>query len=57
MKSGAIDYIKLRKGVMITISRDRIAVFNSDDLEVKGAGVRFKDVVTSKDGAFDGKEG
>ena len=41
---------------MITIDRHKVSIFNSDDLEVSGSGVKFKDVPTRKDEAFDDEE-
>lgn len=56
LKSGSIDYIKLRNGVMITIERHKLSIFNSNDLEENGSGVRFEDIPTRKDEAFDDEE-
>lgn len=39
------DYIKLKNGVLITISELKIRVFDADDLEVTGSKVEFKDIV------------
>lgn len=48
-----IDYIKLKNGVMITITETRIRVFDADDLEVAGSAVEFKNIITR---GTDGKE-
>ena len=48
-----IDYIKLKNGVMITITEARIRVFDADDLEIPGSTVEFKNITTKKP---DGKE-
>ncbi|TAH43640.1 MAG: hypothetical protein EYC69_02180 [Bacteroidetes bacterium] len=48
-----IDYIKLKNGVMITVTEIRIRVFDADDLEVAGSIVEFKNITTRKS---DGKE-
>jgi hypothetical protein len=48
-----IDYIKLKNGVMITITEVKIRVFDADDLEVAGSTVEFKNITTR---GTDGKE-
>ena len=48
-----IDYIKLKNGVMISITEIRIRVFDADDLEIPGSTVEFKNIITRKP---DGKE-
>lgn len=40
------DFVKLKNGVMVTISELRIRVFDADDLEVNGSEVEFKNIVT-----------
>ena len=41
-----IDYIKLNNGVLITIDESSISIFDSDDLEVEGGVVAFKNITT-----------
>lgn len=43
-----IDYIKLKNGIMITISEDSVSIFDSNDFEIKGSGTYFENVVTRK---------
>ena len=49
-----IDYIKLNNDVLIIIDATSISVFDSDDLEVEGGVVAFKNITTR--GIPDGKE-
>ena len=48
-----IDYIKLKNGVMITITEARIRVFDADDLEISGSTVEFKNITIRE---WNGKE-
>jgi hypothetical protein len=41
-----IDYIKLKNGVMISITEVRIRVFDADDLEITSSIVEFKNITT-----------
>lgn len=43
-----VDYIKLNNGVLITIDESSISIFDSDDLEVEGSVVAFKNITTRK---------
>lgn len=48
-----IDYIKLKNGIMITITQNRIRIFDADDVAVKGSEINFRNITTRKP---DGKE-
>jgi hypothetical protein len=41
-----IDYIKLKNGVMITITDEAITIFDANDLEVQDSAVAFRNIVT-----------
>lgn len=49
----SFDYIKLKNGVMITVTEKQIRVFDSDDLEVPGSEVEFKNITIRE---WNGKE-
>jgi hypothetical protein len=44
--NGFIDYIKLKNFVLITIDRDKLSMFDADDLEVKKSRVNFGEITT-----------
>ena len=46
--NGFLDYIKIKNGVLITIDKEFLKVFDSDDLEVKQARVEFEEIITRK---------
>ncbi|TAH40112.1 MAG: hypothetical protein EYC69_11935 [Bacteroidetes bacterium] len=43
-----IDYIKLKNGVMISITQLRIRIFDADDLEIPSSTVEFKNITIRK---------
>src|SRR5436853_3967273 len=44
--SGFIDYIKIKNGVLITITEVAISVYDADDLEVPGSTVVLRNIMT-----------
>ena len=41
-----IDYIKLCNGVLVTVTKDTVRIFDADDLEVPGSAVVFRNITT-----------
>lgn len=43
---GFIEYIKLKNGVLVTVTENGISVYDAADLEVPGSAVEFKNIST-----------